>query len=107
MIFEVIEPSAIPHKVKALQENVEIYAAAKKLLALGVGRAMRLKIITAQVEHVRKKAHVYFRHREYRLRTKKVDGYFYMWIEARRPKRFDVVGVPAPVRAAAAGAKQA
>jgi hypothetical protein len=95
MTFEVIEPSEIPRKLKALKENAAIYEAAKKLLSLGVGRAMRIKLEDVSSLRVRKKAHVYFRFRTYKLRTKEVDGYLYMWIEERQPKRFEVVGVPA------------
>jgi hypothetical protein len=95
MTFDVIEPSDIPDRLKALKENVAIYEAARKLLTLGVGRAMRTKVDRDSAEHIRKKAHVHFRYRAYRMRSKYVDGYFYMWIEQREPKRFDVVGVPA------------
>jgi hypothetical protein len=94
MTWEEIKETDIPHKVKALQENIAIYEAAKKLLTLGVGRAIRVKPEGDLFKRVGKKAHVYFRQREYRLRTKQVDGYLYMWIERRDPARFGVVGVP-------------
>ena len=95
MTFEEVKPSQIPHKMRAFKENIAIYQAAHKLLVMGAGRALRISLEDTDVEHVRKKAHVHFRHKDHRLRTKVVDGYFYMWIEAREPKRFDVTGVPA------------
>lgn len=95
MTFEVIEPKEIPQRVKAFQENIAIYQAARKLAMLGVGRAMRVTVDNVSLERVRKKAYVHFRHRNHKLRTKKVDGYLYMWIEERQPKRFEVTGVPA------------
>jgi hypothetical protein len=95
MTFEEVSPSQIPARMKAFQENLAIYRAARQLLVMGSGRALRIKLEDTDAEHVRKKAHVHFRHKDHRLRTKVVDGYFYMWIEAREPKRFEVTGVPA------------
>jgi len=95
MTFEEITPSEIPNKMKAFQENVDIYRAARQLLLMGEGKALRIKLESTNAEHVRKKAHVHFRRRTHKLRTKKVDGYLYMWLEARDPKRFEVTGVPA------------
>lgn len=94
MKFEEIGATEVPPKVKAFQENIAIYEAAKKLLTLGVGRAIRVKPEGVSFGHICKKAHVYFRWREYRLRTRKSGDYLYMWIERREAARFDVTGVP-------------
>lgn len=95
MTFEVVEPGDIPQKIKCFKENLAAYEAAKKLLHVGVGRALRVKLDNITAERVRKKAHVYFRFRPFKLRTKKVDGHLYLWIEERQPKKFDVAGIPA------------
>ena len=94
MNIEQIEAKDIPPTVRANQENFAIYQAAKKILTLGVGRAIRVRLDGVSPQHACKKAHVYYRFRPFRLRTKHLSGYLYMWIEDREPKRFEVVAVP-------------
>lgn len=94
MKFVEINKSQIPPKVKAYQENLAIYEAARKLLRSGVGRAMKVELDNVSLKHVRQKAYVYFRRKTHKLRTKTVDGNLYMWIEDREPKRFEPVSIP-------------
>lgn len=113
MTFEQIKSDDIPDKVKAAQENLAIYESVKNLVRLGIGSALRIRVdhvSRKQIDHIQHKGHVYFRTRPHRLRTKTVDGYLYLWLEDKTPKRFEVVGVPSHKTLAArasAGARQA
>ena len=102
MEFEEISIKELPKEARAKKENEAIYQAAKRLVQLGSGRAMRVRLDNASVDAVRKKAHVHYRFRPQKLRTRVVKGYMYMWIEEKIPSRFDVVGVPRPKEKASA-----
>lgn len=93
--FEEIEPRNIPSQIRAYQSNVAIYLAAKKLSQLGPGRALKVSLNGVPKELVQKKAHVYFRGKKFRLRTRACEGSFYMWIEERQPASFEVTAIPA------------
>lgn len=102
MTFEQIKADAIPDKVKAAQENLAIYEAVKNLVRLGVGSALRIRVdhvSRKQVDHIQHKGHVHFRTKPHKLRTKTVDGYLYLWLEDKTPKRFEISSVPAEQRA--------
>jgi hypothetical protein len=102
MTEEIISFNEIPFQCKAARQHVAIYHAAKKLLTLGPDRAIKLHLDGAEAHHAAKKAHVYYRHRPYRLKTRHIEGCLYMWIETREAARFDVVGIPLKKKAAIA-----
>lgn len=94
MTIEEIKTEEIPHRVKCLQENTAIYAAAKKLLHLGPGRALKIGVECVNRKSVQQKAHVFYRRSPFRLRSRNEGKFIYLWIEEREPKKFEVVGVP-------------
>ena len=94
MTFQEITSEEIPTSIRALQENVAIYQAAKRLLILGPSRAMKIKLEGVSSRMVCKKAHVFFRHRPQKLRTRVKGGYIYLWLEHKDPSRFEVTAVP-------------
>ena len=97
---EEIEPCNLPSEIRAYQQNVAIYLVAKRLFQLGPGRALKVSLNGVAKELVQKKAHVFFRRKKFRLRTRACEGSFYMWIEERKPASFEVTAIP--MRAAGA-----
>jgi hypothetical protein len=93
MKIEEIAVKDIPEELRAYRENIAIYGAAKKLLQLGPGRAMKVCIIGANQYHIAKKAHVYFRRKPFRLRTRTYGDFMYLWIE-ERPATFQITAIP-------------
>ena len=100
--FEVVPFEEVPSLCRTAIRHQEIRRAAQKLLSIGPGRAIRLKLNGESASHACKKAHVFYRRRPFKMRTRHVDGYLYMWIEPKEPPRFEVAAVPIKAKAQSA-----